>query len=58
MDFIIKTLKTLFENENVDEKYIKDFMELKVLDIDKINFINTYGSKATKQKLIRFVLQR
>ena len=58
MDFIIETLKEVFEEGEVDPLYIENFMELKVLDIDKIKFINTYGSKETKKKLIRYVLKR
>ena len=41
-----------------DEKYIRDFMELEVIDMDKIPFIDETGSKAARKRLADYVLGR
>ena len=44
--------------EYIDEKYIKDFLELEILEMDKINFIREYGSKKAKVLLVDYKLSR
>lgn len=41
-----------------DEKYIKDFMDLEVIDMDKIPFVEAVGSKSARKKLVDYVLGR
>lgn len=57
MDDLIRILSEEFQG-NPSKSYIKDFMELEILDLDKINFIGSVGSKATRQKLVDYVLGR
>ena len=49
-------LKEVISNDNIDEKFIRDFLTCNVigknseiLDIDKIMFIYKYGSKKAKK---------
>ncbi len=49
-------LKEVLSNENVDEKYVRDFLNCNVIDrnsdtfaMDKILFIHKYGSKKAKK---------
>lgn len=57
MDDLTRILTEVFQGEPSKE-YIRDFMELRILDMDKIPFIGSIGSKATKQKLVDYVLGR
>lgn len=41
-----------------DEKFIKDFMELEIIDMDKIPFVDQMGSKSARKKLADHVLGR
>ena len=58
MDILNEILKAKFIRDDVPAEYIKDFMELQILDINKVNFIRDYGSRSTQQKLIDYVLGR
>jgi len=58
MDFLLEVLTGVFSRDDVTERYIRDFMELQVLDMNKVDFINEHGSKSAKMKLIDYVLSR
>lgn len=57
MDDLIRILTAVFQGD-ADPGYIRDFMELEILDLDKIAFIGEVGSKSTRQKLVDYVLGR
>lgn len=57
MDDLIRILSEVFQGDPSPD-YIKDFMELEILDLDKIYFLGSVGSKATRQKLVDYVLGR
>ncbi|MDC4426973.1 hypothetical protein NQ663_20880, partial [Acinetobacter baumannii] len=52
VDILIDKVKT----NKVDEKYINVFLELEILEMDKINFIREYGSKKAKILLVDYKL--
>ena len=57
LDELTRVLTEVFSGEPTAD-YIRDFMELRILDMDKIPFIDSVGSKSTKQKLVDYVLGR
>lgn len=57
MDELIRILTEVFSGDP-GEDYMRDFMELKILDMDKIPFIGQIGSKAAKKRLADYVLGR
>lgn len=40
------------------ERYVRDFLELEIIDMDKIPFVDEVGSKAARKKLVDHVLGR
>ena len=58
VSMLYEVLEEKFMSEEVSESYIRDFMELQILDINKVNFIRDHGSRVTKQKLMDYVLSR
>ncbi len=58
MDLLMDVLKEKMGQEEVSESYLKDFMELQILDINKVNFVRDYGSKNAKKALMNYVLSR
>ena len=46
----------IVKRDDISKKYIKDFLELEILEMDKINFIREYGSKNAKKYLIDYKL--
>lgn len=57
MDELIRILTEVFQGD-ADAVYLRDFMELEILDLDKIAFVGANGSKSTRQKLMDYVLGR
>lgn len=57
MTDLIRILTAVFQGE-ASSDYIRDFMELEILDLDKIRFIGDAGSKTTRQRLVDYVLGR
>ncbi len=57
MTDLIRILTAVFQGE-ASESYIRDFMELEILDLDKIRFIGEVGSKTTRQRLVDHELGR
>ena len=58
MDFLLAILEETFGREDVPDRYIADFMDLQILDLNKVNFIRDHGSRRTRQQLIDHVLSR
>ena len=58
VQLLYAVLKEKFGQEGVEPHYIQDFMELQILDINKVNFIRDFGSRSTKQALVDYVLGR
>ena len=54
-DIVIEELKEILSDENIEEKYIRDFLNCSIIDkgsyidIDKIMFIYKYGSEKAKR---------
>ena len=46
----------MVRKEEISRDYIKDFLELEILEMDKINFIREYGSKNAKKYLVDYKL--
>lgn len=57
MNELTRVLTEVFAGETTMD-YIRAFMELQILDIDKIPFIDGVGSKSTKEMLVDYVLGR
>lgn len=49
-------LQEKIKEEDISKKYIEDFLELEVLEMDKINFVREYGSKNAKKLLVDYKL--
>ena len=45
-----------FREDDIDDKYMKNFLELEILEMDKINFVREYGSKKAKKALVDYKL--
>ena len=58
VDFVVNVVIDKVKEESIDEKYIKDFLELEILEMNKINFIKAYGSKKAKVFLVDYKLSR
>ncbi|EHJ02045.1 hypothetical protein CDLVIII_5572 [Clostridium sp. DL-VIII] len=56
VNLVIEVLKEKIEDENVEKKYIEDFLELEILEMDKIGFVKEFGSKNAKKLLIDYKL--
>jgi len=56
VDIVVEILKEKIKAENIEKKYIEDFLELEILEMDKINFIREYGSKNAKKLLVDYKL--
>ena len=55
-DLVVEVLIDKFKDENIDDKYIRDFLELEVLEMNKIEFVREYGNKKTKKALVDYKL--
>ncbi|OOM16420.1 hypothetical protein [Clostridium saccharobutylicum] len=56
VETVVEVLMEKVKNETIEKKYIEDFLELEILDMDKINFIREYGSKNAKKILVDYKL--
>lgn len=56
IDLVVDILTKKVREESIDEKYLKDFLNLEVLEMDKINFINNFGSKTARKILVDYKL--
>jgi len=56
VDIVIDILKEKIKDDNIERKYIEDFLELEILEMDKINLIRQYGSKNAKKILVDYKL--
>ena len=46
---IKEILKDVIQDENVSEKYVRDFLNCEAISFDKLRFIYEYGSKKAKR---------
>lgn len=56
VELVIDVLQEKIKEEDISKKYIEDFLELEVLEMDKINFVREYGSKNAKKLLVDYKL--
>lgn len=56
VDLVVEVLQEKIKDEEIEKKYIVDFLELEILEMDKINFIREYGSKRAKKLLVDYKL--
>ena len=56
VDIVVEILKEKIKDENIEKKYIEDFLELEILEMDKINFVREYGSMNAKRILVDYKL--
>ena len=56
VDLVVEVLIEMVRKEEISRDYIKDFLELEILEMDKINFIREYGSKNAKKYLVDYKL--
>ena len=57
-ELVVEVLMEKLEKDNMTEEYMKDFIELEILEMDKIRFIYEYGSKKTKIMLVDYKLSK
>lgn len=55
-ELVVEVLTDKFKDENIDDKYIRDFLELEILEMNKIEFVREYGNKKTKKALVDYKL--
>ena len=55
---VVKVLIKKLEDDDFTEKYIKDFLNLEVLEMDKIKFIWECGNKRAKKILVDYTLSK
>ena len=53
---VVDILTKKVAEENVDESYLLDFIDLEVLEMNKVEFIKEYGSKRAKIILVDSML--
>jgi hypothetical protein len=56
VDLVVEIVREKIKEESIDKKYIEDFLELEILEMDKINFVSEYGSKRAKKLLVDYKL--
>jgi len=56
VDLVVEVVKNKIKDENIEKKYIEDFLELEILEMNKINFVREYGSKNAKKLLVDYEL--
>lgn len=56
VELVVEVLQEKIKGENIERKYIEDFLELEILEMDKINFVREYGSKTAKKLLVDYKL--
>ena len=56
VDLVVGVLKGKIKDDNVEKKYIEDFLDVEILEMDKINFVREYGSKKAKILLVDYKL--
>lgn len=57
VSIVVDVLKEKLKDDNLDPQYLKDFLELEILDMDKINFINDYGCANVKKLTVDYELE-
>ena len=56
VDIVVEVLIDKIKNEDIEKKYIEDFLDLEILEMNKINFVREYGSKNAKKLLVDYKL--
>jgi len=56
IDLVVELLKEKVAEEHIEHGYVKDYLELEILEMDKLNFIREFGSKEAKKALIDYKL--
>jgi hypothetical protein len=56
VELVVEIVKEKIKDESIDKKYIEDFLELEILEMDKINFVGEFGSKNAKKLLVDYKL--
>ena len=56
LDMVEAVLKEKLSSEDIDRDYIINFLELKVLEMDKLGLVKEYGSKKCKQIVVDYKL--
>jgi hypothetical protein len=56
VDLVIQVVKNKIKDENIEKKYIEDFLELEILEMNKIDFVREYGSRNAKKLLVDYQL--
>ncbi|MGL4772691.1 MAG: DUF4116 domain-containing protein [Clostridium sp.] len=57
VELVVEVLMEKIAQEDIDGNYIKEFLSLEILEMDKINFIKEYGSKKAKRELVKYKLE-
>lgn len=56
IELVIEVLTEKIGKSNIDKKYMRDFLELEILEMDKVNFVKEQGSKEAKKALVDYML--
>lgn len=57
-DLVVEVLMEKLKNDDFTKEYMKDFLELEILEMDKIGFVYEYGSKKAKKMLVDYKLSK
>lgn len=56
IDIVVEVLINKVKDDNIEKKYMKNFLDLEILEMNKINFVREYGSKKAKKLLVDYKL--
>lgn len=56
IETILDIIKEKICRDDIDDKYMRDFLELEVLEMNKVEFVKNYGSKKAKMILVDYKL--
>ena len=56
VEWAVELIKEKVQESEVEPEYIKNYMELEILEMDKLAFIRDFGSKSAKKIAVDYCL--
>ena len=56
IDIVLEVLKEKFEDGTMTYEYMKSYIDLEMLEMDKLEFVKTYGDRMSKKFIVDCVL--
>lgn len=56
IDIVLEVLKEKFEDGTMTYEYMKSYIDLEMLEMDKLEFVKTYGDRKSKKFIVDCVL--